>query len=271
MYIHSSESRTLHELIEWIPEEDSLLQYFRKVEEKKKWPDMLGKTLEADEYQFRPLYDIVNRFSHILGILTPRIFVYEDVYYRAEVNGLTLPWIEISSNLVRDFDNTELEFVIGHQLARIQSRHYHYEALGHSALLITDYVDHIPFINLVNVVYGMDIYQAYLSVYLNAWRRASFYSADACGYLLAGGNMTASVSAALKMVLNNSSMVSEVNLKRYMEKAIELNQLQETMEVGSKLDEAAPYAPYRLLELFRYASSIRAKEVLTTIQARSPL
>lgn len=259
-YIHKSEDRAKKSLNEWINGEDALANYYRKIEQGKRWPDLLGKTIEVGETQFPQILNIVHKICKVMRISPPRVFIYEDLYYRAETEGIDFSWIELSASLVNEFTENELTFVLASQLARIHAEQIRLEAIARSAVQISEYIEHVPGVNLLNLVYGPEIYRAYLNANFKRWLRISTYSTDACGYLFCGSIQT-SIAAMMKLIINEPNLVKELDIIKYINQAKEIESLKETAMVGSKLDEEMPYGPYRILELLRYASSERAKDV----------
>lgn len=263
-YINLNEDKALKDMMKYIPCEDSLRDYYRKMEQDNRFPDLLGKTIEVNSYQFKEIHEIVVQMSETLNIIKPRVFVYEDLYYRAEVDGIDYQWIEISSKLIEDFTEDELKFILGKQLACIQSKHYYYESISRAILDVIENVDRIPGVRILNVVNQLDIYKAFLKANINRWRRIVNYSTDSCGLLLCD-SPKAAVSAINKQILNNSSLINEIDIKEYIKKAEEIQRIRGTMVNSTKLDETVPYGPYRILELLRYASSIRCKNTLAQL------
>lgn len=235
--------------------EESLTNFYKKVSQDMQRPDLLGKTAQVTPNQFKRVYSIAKDIAEILNIVVPDIFVYQDVYYRADVDGLDVPWIEISAKLIEDFTDDELKFVLGKLFASIQCKHNKHEAISKALNDVTGYI------GVIDSFHMLDAYKLNLMPTINSWRRCVCYSTDACG-LLISGSFKASVSAILKQILNNSNLVSEINVKDYIEKSTEIQQMTGKMVEYSKLDEAVPYGPYRLLELLRYASSERCTTVL---------
>ncbi|ERI91585.1 hypothetical protein HMPREF1982_03094 [Clostridiales bacterium oral taxon 876 str. F0540] len=266
-YISEHEIEAFEKMKSRLTSEESLVNFYRNVCQDNRKPDLLGKTIEATEKQFKKLYNIVDELSKILNIVRPRVFVYEDLCYRADVDGYDNPWIEVSSKLIQDFTEEELRFVIGKLLASIQSKHYEYEAVAKAFNDVTEYINMIPVVNVVNSIHLIDSYKLNLMPILNCWRRCANYSTDACGLLLSG-SFKASVNAILKQILNNSVLVSEVNIKDYISKAVEIEALTGKMVEYSKLDEAVPYGQYRILELLRYSGSRRCKKALLELSRR---
>lgn len=259
-YIHKNEERAKKSLNEWINGEDALVNYYRKVEQGKRWPDLLGKTIEVSETQFLQIFNIVRKICKVMRISPPRVFVYEDLYYRAETEGIDFKWIELSAPLVNDFTEGELTFVLARELARIHADHIRLEVIARSAIQVSEYIENVPGVNLLNLVYGPEIYKAYLNAHFKRWSRISTYTTDACGYLFCG-SIHSSISAMMKLIINEPNLVKQLDIIKYINQAKEIEALKETVMVGSKLDEELPYGPYRILELLRYASSVHAKKV----------
>ena len=264
-YVHPDADRALQEYMELVPHRQSLVVYYRQMEQGANFPDLLGKTAEAGPKQFARVYRLTERLSRLLGVPTPRVFIYEEMYYRSHTEGVDFQWIELSSALVEEFTDDELTFILGRELGHIQGRHYEYDAIYHAAVKTSQFAERIPFVNIINKLYTLDIYQEYLKAYANRWKRIATYSEDACG-LLCCGSIAAAVSAVKKLVLNNPALVEEVDLISFVGQSEDIAALDTTVMKYTKLDEPLPYAPYRLLELIRFGSSARAKRALFQIR-----
>lgn len=266
-YVYDQEIKACDAMIQKIACEDALLNFYRKVCQDLKVPDLLGKTIKVTPKQFNTVYETAKELSEIMNIALPDIFVYEDVYYRAEVEGVDCPWIEMSAKIIEDFSEAEMRFVLGKLFASIQCGHYKYEAISRALNEVTTYVDMIPVVNTVNAFHLMDGYKLNLMPAVNSWRRCCGYSTDACG-LLISGSFKASIHAILKQILNSKALISEINISDYIDKAREIQQLSGKIIDYSKIDEAVPYGPYRVLELLRYASSERFSRALLEVGRR---
>ncbi|HZG85596.1 M48 family metallopeptidase [Paenibacillus sp.] len=264
-YAHSEANRALQEYMELVPHRQSLLTYYRQMEQGANFPDLLGKTAEAGPKQFARVYRMTEQLSRLLGVPTPRVFIYEELYYRSHTEGVDFQWIELSSALVEEFTNDELAFILGRELGHIQGRHFEYDAIYQAAVKTSQFAERIPFVNIMNKLYTLDIYQEYLKAYANRWKRIATYSEDACG-LLCSGSIAASVAAVKKLVLNNPALVDEVDLTSFVAQSDDIAELDTTVMKYTKLDEPLPYAPHRLLELIRFGSSARAKRALFQIR-----
>ena len=89
------------------------------------------------------------------------------------------------------------------------------------------------------------------------WYRFANYTADNYGYL-ACKSIKDAVYAILKLVLNSITLAEEVDIEEFLEQASEISRLNDKVYNHTKLDEAIPYAPYRIKNLLAYAISDRA-------------
>lgn len=266
-YVNKYETEALNSMTKKLTCEESLSNFYIKVCQNIKKPDLLGKTVQVTPKQFKRVYEIAKDIAEILNITLPAIFVYEDLYYRADVEGFDIPWVEMTAKLIQDFTDDELKFVLGKLFASIQCKQHKYEAISKALNEVTNYVDMIPVMNIANAFHILDGYKLNLMPTINSWRRCACYSTDACGLLLCGSFKVA-VNAILKQILNNCDLVSEVNIKEYIEKTNEIKNMSGKMVQYSKIDEAIPYGPYRVLELLRYTSSERCSKTLVELSRR---
>ena len=110
-----------------------------------------------------------------------------------------------------------------------------------------------------NLLFGNDTAAKTLQIKHAYWSRLLNYSADRFGYLVVN-NLKCCIDAILTLILNNVDLVKKVNLKEYVKQAEKINSLNDAVSRFTKADEKIPYGPFRIKNLFAFATS---KEMLT--------
>lgn len=243
-YIHEMEDTLFKEINESIPFKEEIIYRYINFDEKIRKPDLLGKTVMVTNKQFKNVYDIINRLSNLCEIQPPSCYVYEDFYYGVESKGISETWIEISAKTLTDFNESELIFLLGKELCNIKLKH------TQTYTLINEFLNAASNSNII----GTDTFSKTMKAKLNKWYRISWYSSDCFGYLM-NKSLRDSISAILKLVLNSSYLVKNINIKEYIQQAEAINELDDSVYNFTKMDEQVPYAPFRIKNLLSYASS----------------
>lgn len=247
---------------------DQLMDFYRRFEENSLLPDLIGKSVEVNEYQFSYIYDIVKKQAKKLTIDTPKIYIYESFFYDVNAEGCDSPWIQISSKTLEDFTDKELEFAIGRQMCHIKENHIRYEvlceqfskALGIVGQFGTQALSFIPGLSVVSGE-ALEVYASSFKLTACQWSRVAEYTADNCAYLLCN-DLEASVSAIKKQILNSKKLSDEMKLKSFINQSININKLDSPVSIYSVLDEQIPYGPFRIKELIKFASKERTKNYM---------
>lgn len=274
MYLHKknkeSTDRLNNKLVSKAYKEE-LIDFYKRFEEDSLLPDLIGKSVEVNEFQFPEIYEIVKEQSSKLNIGIPKIYVYESFYYDINAEGCENPWLQISSKTLEDFTKKELEFSIGRQLCHIKEDNIRYEvlceqfskALGIVGQFGTQALSFIPGLSMVSGE-ALEVYASSFKLTACQWSRVSEYSADNCGYLLCN-DLESSISAIKKQILNSKKLSDEMKVASFIKQSVDINQLESPVSIYSILDEQIPYGPFRIKELIKFASSSTTKNNIKRI------
>lgn len=276
MYIHKMEKEATGNLDKRLISDyykNQLIDFYRRFEESSLLPDLIGKSVEANEEQFSNIYYIINELSNKLSIKTPKVYIYESFFYDVNAEGYDEPWIQISSKTLEDFTESELKFSIGRQLCHIKENHIKYEilceqfskALGIVGQIGGSLVSPIPGMAVVSGE-ALEIYSSAFKLRACQWSRISEYTADNCGYLLCR-DIDASISSIKKQILNSNKLANEMKLKSFIKQADHINSMESPISVYSILDEQIPYGPFRIKELLKFASSNNTKKCIRNTES----
>lgn len=249
LYIYSKEDAFFNLLKENLVLEKEIETYYINFIEKKSIPDLLGKTVKVAKNQFSKVYRFIKDICRELELEEVSAYVYEDFYYGVESKGITKPWLEISAKTIVDFSDEELKFVIAKELYNIKFKNTYY------SLLMSRYLENFNKIKFP----GSNITEEGIKIALYKWHRVMNFSSDNFGYVVSG-SLKASINSILLTILNNKTLVKNVNISEYIKQSNEINLLDDEVYNNTKLDELMPYGPFRVKNLISYASSMRAKQ-----------
>lgn len=249
LFIHSKDDMFFESLKENLVFKKEMEDYYINFIEKKSIPDLLGKTVKITDKQFSKVYRFIKDICAELEIKNVDAYVYEDFYYGVESKGISKPWLEISAKTIEDFSNEELKFLIGKEIYNIKFKNTYY------SLLMTRCIENFKMIKLP----GSDITEEGFKFALYKWHRVMNFSSDNFGFT-ASGSLKASINSVLLTILNNKTLVKNLNINEYIKQASEIGNLDDEIYNNTKLDELMPYGPYRVKNLIAYASSMRAKQ-----------
>lgn len=224
---------------------EEIIDNYKNFEEKYRLPDLLGKTLKVGEKQFPKIYAICKDVCTMLDMKIPNIYIYEDFYYGVESKGASIPWIEISSKTVEDFEEEELTFLIAKQLCSIKLGHTYNQTLIDETL---------EAYNKGQIMIGADTMIESMNVIMCKYSRISHYTSDRFGYIVTK-NLSSCISAITKCILNSYFLSKNLDLNEFIKQAQSINELNESAYDYTKMDERIPYGPFRVKNLIAYAAS----------------
>ena len=241
-YKHSMEDEAFKEMLDTVAFGDNIAFHYKENIEKKRRPDLLGKTAKVSGLQFQNIDSIAKCICKILQISCPDIYIYEDFYYGVESKGMDSPWIEISAKTIVDFSDEEITFLIAKALCDIKLKHTYYFTLIDAAEDVMQGIG-LP---------GMKTYSAVQKQTMYRWSRIAHYTSDQFAYLIAK-SLKSSIQAIMLLIFNNRFIVDNINLKEYIRQTEEINFLNDQISNSSKLDEMIPYGPFRIKNLLTFA------------------
>jgi|LSQX01.2.fsa_nt_gb hypothetical protein len=256
-YRHPLEGSVRVELERILAFEGLFLSYYEEVVVPQKRMDCLGKTVLVTAEQFPQVFALVAKLSQLLDIPEPPLYVYEDFYYEADVQGCQRPWLEISSKTIKDFTLAELTFIIGRQLAQIKLGHLQTRVCIN---LFNEFAQGRMGSVLGGVTLGLSSTMlTTLTLSANKWLRVINISMDCAGFLLVGNIQTAARAIMLE-VLNNRELAASMSVPAFLKQAAQMDAARDVFSLLAHYEQRVPYAPYRIKELLRFASSDRAKK-----------
>ncbi len=186
---------------------------------------LIGNSLLVTEKTIPYAHIIVEKYSRMLHIKQPDLFITQSPELNAFVLGITSPSVVITSSLFDILTNEELEFVIAHELGHIYFRHQILSTLFYPA------GNQIP-------VY---------SYLFNFWSRKAELTADRVG-LYCSSDLEPAVKALTKLGVGNK-ITNSIDVRNYITQAIEIDTIAESL--GETLLNH-PYTTKRITNLINF-------------------
>lgn len=258
-YIHPQEAAVTERLKSNLVSEEyceQLLENYRIFDLEKEMPDNIGKCLEVNKLQLPDVYEVVAELCEILDMEIPKIYVFENYYFSISAEGLDKPWIQISTKSLENFSDEELRFAIARELVHIKLDHIKYE------VLCEEFTKNIETASQVITLPGyaaaseqaFDVYRNRFILIAANWTRISEYTADRCALVACDFDITSAVSVILKQILNSSDLAEQVDLPSFLHQTEAIMSFTTTAAKFTRMDEMAPYGPFRIKELISFAS-----------------
>lgn len=235
---------------------NQLLENYKLFDLERELPDYIGKCLEINEHQMPNIYNVVLDLCNIIDINVPPIYVFESYYFSVSAEGLDKPWIQISTKSLENLSLEELRFVIARELAHIKLGHMKWEVLCEQFSKNLDLASDIVTIPCYQAAsqQAFKIYMDRFKLISANWNRISEYTADRCALVMCNWDIISAQSAILKQILNSSLLAKNVNLSSFLKQTEAIMSFKTNAAKFTRMDEMAPYGPFRLKELIAFAS-----------------
>lgn len=208
---------------------------------------LLGTMTRVGPRQFPTMHRIATRCAERLGVPAPTLYVANSPFINAYTFGTDEEaFIVVHSALVDHFDETELEFVIGHETGHVQNKHVVYgtvlQAMKTTAAAL------------------LKIVLPPVEVALHAWSRRAEITCDRAG-LLCCGDLDAATRSFVKLACGSHKLYGEIDVAAYRE------QYEDGRSSVGRFTEAFashPYLPKRIRALEVFAESALYREATGT-------
>jgi len=152
----------------------------------------LGNAVRVHSGQYPNIYNIFRDYAEKLEIQKASLYIIQDPYLQAFTLGVTSCTVVLTSALVEQLDQKELNFIIGHELG-------HYKA-GHTKLSTL----FMP-LGSNNILSGL---------VFGFWSRKTEYSCDRCGLILTK-DIDSAISALIKLSVGRK-LYDQLDIKGYV-------------------------------------------------------
>jgi Zn-dependent protease with chaperone function len=199
---------------------------------------LLGQAVKVGPRQFPRIRSIAEHCARVLSVPVPQVYVANSPVPNAYTFGTEdESFIVLHSALVDQFDEKELQFVIGHETGHIQNKHVVYG----TALIILS--------QGFAVLLGPLIEPAMVA--LRAWYRRAEITCDRAG-LLCSGSLEAGVSSFLKLAVGSRRLYEEMDVEAYL---AQLEEGRTSIGRFAELFATHPFLPKRVQALRTFAES----------------
>jgi Zn-dependent protease with chaperone function len=179
----------------------------------------VGSCLRVSETQVPSIYKKFIEACEALEVQPPHLFIQNDPFPNAYTYGYTNPFVVVTTGLLKDFDDDELMFILGHELGHIKCGHTLYNTMAQNLTYI------IGLISDMTLGIGGLVTQG-IQLALLEWSRKAEFSADRAG-LLAVQDRGAASRALSKLMAPDKDLWKEINHDDIMAQAREFEALEE--------------------------------------------
>ncbi len=210
---------------------------------------LLGNGIKLSATQGTSIFKIAEECGRLLGVPIPEIFVKQDPTYNAYTLGSNEEHvIVLHSALVDDYSEKELQFVIGHEMGHIKSKHVVYHTLA-------------EFLNKgIGLIFKMVAAPVRLAI--NKWVRESELTADRAG-LLCVGELEPAVYGLVRLAVGSEKVLQEFNLAEYLNQSKAIDNFYAKINI---LLQDHPYVVNRVVSLGEFVTSNQGKRTLERLQ-----
>ena len=210
--------------------------------------------VRLNEKQIPSVYKLLREACEIIEVDEPTVYLDTTGEINAYVLCVDKPIMCLTSQLLDVFDEDELMFVIGHELAHIKAGHLIYKTLANFMTLgiLEATLALVPGAGLVSEGLSTGLKYA-----LFEWYRAGELTCDRGGYLVCQ-NFTACCRALMKLAGWSAKYVNEMNLDEFMAQAREYEEVgSDTFGTIQKIilsigASTHPFAVSRVSELLKF-------------------
>ncbi len=187
---------------------DDLLKTLSGLWNERAWRlEYLGRAIRVDHRQHPRVHRLFAEAAASLDVQElPELYVEQSPALNASCVGMARPFIVVTSRAVKEFDDDELRYILGHELGHLLSGHAVYRTM---MLLLTRLATMLPL--------GGIALRGILFALLEWWRKAEL-SADRAG-LLAGQDPAAALRAHMKLA--GGGDLHEIDTAAFLEQAAE--------------------------------------------------
>jgi Zn-dependent protease with chaperone function len=219
-----------------------------------------GSNLKVNQKNFPELHRTLQEVCDILYLANaPDLYIQSSGEINALTAGVEKPIIVINSGCVDMLTQTELMFVIGHEVGHIKSQHVLYHQMATILPIVGDVVDAAT-LGLGGLV-SVGIEMALIN-----WQRKSEFTADRAG-LLACQDVAAATSALVKIAGLPQKYFNAFNVQDFITQAMEfegydIDKLGKVAKVLSLAGQTHPWTVMRAAEFFKWTESGEYEKIL---------
>lgn len=259
-YEHPFDSKAL-DALQKTPGLDTLVrEYNKQAVERMITIQYTGSNIRITPENYPRIYNLLDRACEIIHLPSRPSFYVEWEY---AINGFTIgvnnPIIVLTSGALDLLDDTELLYLIGHEVGHIKSRHTLYHQMAEYLPVIADIIG--------QATLGIGtLLSVPLQLALMHWYRMSEFTADRAG-LLACQNIEAGIRVMMKWSGIPVKQYNDLQFEAFIKQAKDFEQLDydnlnKIAKVLALMDKSHPWSVMRAAELLRWIESGEYRQVL---------
>lgn len=220
-----------------------------------------GSSLKVNEKSLPSLYNALVKNCEVLDInKQPEMYLSWDYSINGFTTGEKDTFIVLNSGAIDLMSEKELNFIIGHELGHVKSKHVLYHMMSQILPVLGDI--------LGNITLGIgNLISESMKIALNYWSRMSEFTADRAG-LLACQDFESVGKAILKMSGLPIKYYNGQMLDTFMEQAQEFTKLDfdpsnKIMKILLSYNLSHPWTIIRYAELYKWYKSEKYQEIIS--------
>lgn len=258
-FIHPEDAAALRQL-ECIPGFATLLKKFYAIGlERMQYGINMASNIRLSEKQLPKLYNHLPPICKTFGIPIPEFYLQMDPMPNAWTFGDTRVFVTVTSGLVEQLNDEELDAVLAHECGHILCRHVIYHSL---AKYIVEYAGHL---GLIGDLASPLVYA------LLYWQRKSELSCDRAGALVTSPEVIANVMVRLSG--GPKTITSDVNIKEWVKQADLYEEIKndgiinKAMQMYATIGLNHPYSAVRVREIFKWGKTSTYRHIKARLRA----
>jgi len=170
-----------------------------------------AESVRCGPRQFPTLYWLLREACDILDVAEPELYIRQSPMLNGFTAGVTRTFVVLNSAVMNEMEDSELLFVLGHELGHIKCGHVLYGSLGRMLIPLLEVVGDAT-LGLGKLA-GLGLLSAFYE-----WMRQAEFSCDRAG-LLACQDPRGAFSATMKIGCGASRFSGEMDVDAFLEQA----------------------------------------------------
>ncbi|MBN2163899.1 MAG: M48 family metallopeptidase [Pontiellaceae bacterium] len=219
-----------------------------------------GSNLQVTSSNYAEIYKQLVDVCNVINVeAVPDLYIESDGSINAMTVGVDNPLIIVTAGAIDHLSQSEMAFLLGHEIGHVKSRHvlYHLMAgsLAFAGGVVGDYT--LGLGNLLTMPLRWALFR---------WSRMSEFTADRCG-LLACQDFDNVVSTFIKMAGLPEKYRDQIDRQSFIKQASEFESLDfektsKWLKLASSLNRTHPWTVLRSAELIKWVESGEYQQVL---------
>jgi len=228
--------------------------------------------VRCDEHQCAELYANYMEAVRVLDIdPVPPLFLAHSPAVNAWTFGTKRPYVVVTSGLVEDFEDEEVQYVMGHELGHILAGHSLYRTVGAILMQVLRIASSVALLGLPAILLSRGLIAAF-----RYWMRTSELSSDRAG-LLVSQDPNIAFSATAKLAGGSGPKITrQLKVDRFLDQAREFDDDGETRSklirflIDDLQGNTHPFPVVRARELKLWVDSGAYEKILGGEYSRRP-